>query len=105
MEFSVKHGLSDLAQVKHVVEQALASYAEKLAKYEPAITWQGENRAQVSFTVMQKTLDAVFAFDESELRFEGKVPLLFRPFQAKIESVLTREIDHWLGKARSGELT
>ena len=53
---------------------------------------------------MSQALTAQVEFDDDELRIDGKVPFLFKPFQKKIEDVLGREMEKWLDKARKGEL-
>ena len=104
MKYSVKHGLDDPARVKTVVEKAYSAYEERLRDYRPSIDWHGEKQAKIGFTVMSQSVTAELEFDDSELRIDGKVPFLFKPFQGKIESVLGREMDKWLEKARNGEI-
>ena len=53
---------------------------------------------------MKKTIDATFFIDQEEVRIEGNIPFLFKPFQGKIEKVLAEEIDRWLAKAKAGEI-
>lgn len=104
MKYSVKHGLPDPDRVRIVVEKAYSSYEERLRDYRPSIDWKGDQRAQIGFTVMSQSVTADLEFDDTELRIDGKVPFLFRPFQGKIESVLGREMDKWLEKARNGDI-
>jgi len=104
MNYRVKHGLSDLSSVHTVVEKAFASYEDRLSDYKPAIRWASDHQAVIGFMVMSQTITANVEFDQEELRIDGKVPFLFKPFQKKIESVLAREMDKWLDKARKGEI-
>lgn len=104
MKYSVQHGLSDRTQVRAVVEKAYVSYEERLSDYKPSVSWDAEHRATIGFTVMSQSLSAIVEFDDQELRIDGKVPLLFKPFQKKIENVLGSEMEKWLEKARNGEL-
>ncbi|MCA9650216.1 MAG: polyhydroxyalkanoic acid system family protein [Myxococcales bacterium] len=104
MKYSVKHGLADTSRVRLVVEKAYSAYEERLRDYRPSIDWTGDQQAKIGFTVMSQSVSAELEFDEQELRIDGKVPFLFRPFQGKIESVLGREMDKWLEKARNGEI-
>ena len=53
---------------------------------------------------MSQSLAANVEFDDEELRIDGKVPFLFKPFQKKIETVLGNEMEKWLEKARNGEI-
>lgn len=104
MKYSVQHGLPDPSRVRTVVEKAYASYEQRLADYNPSLKWTGDKTATINFKVMSQSLAANVAFDDKELRLDGKVPFLFKPFEKKIEGVLSREMDKWLEKARSGEI-
>ena len=104
MKYSVKHGIDDPQRVRTVIEKAYSSYKERLPEYNPSMEWVGEKEAKITFTVMSQTINAKVDFDSEELRIDGKVPLLFKPFQKKIESILGREMDKWLIKALTGEI-
>ncbi len=104
MKYSVQHGLPDRSRVRVVVEKAYVAYQERLSDYKPKIEWQAEDRASIGFTVMSQSISAMVEFDDQELRIDGKVPFLFKPFEKKIESVLGNEMTKWLDKARSGEI-
>jgi len=104
MKYSVKHGLPNRKQVRTCVGRAYESYEVRLSEYKPALRWEAEDRATISFTVMSQTIKAAVHFDEEELHIDGKVPFLFKPFEKKIEGVLSSEMEKWLAKARAGEL-
>lgn len=104
MKYSVQHGLPDRKRVRVVVEKAYTAYEERLSDYKPELDWETDERSTISFTVMSQSIRAVVEFDDDELRIDGKVPLLFKPFQRKIESVLGSEMEKWLEKARNGEI-
>lgn len=104
MKYSVKHGLSDRSKVRVVVEKAYVAYQERLSDYKPKIEWQSDDRATIGFTVMSQSIAAAVEFDDQELRIDGKVPFLFKPFEKKIEGVLGSEMEKWLVKARAGEI-
>lgn len=104
MKYSVQHGLPDRSRVRVVVEKAYVAYQERLSDYKPKIDWQAEDRATIGFTVMSQSIAAAVEFDDKELRIDGKVPFLFKPFEKKIESVLGNEMEKWLTKARNGEI-
>ena len=104
MKYSVQHGLPDRDRVRVCVEKAYGAYEERLSDYKPKLDWEAEDRATIAFTVMSQSITAVVEFNEEELRIDGKVPFLFKPFQAKIESVLGSEMEKWLEKARNGEI-
>lgn len=104
MKYSVQHGLADRSRVRVVVEKAYVAYEQRLSDYRPRISWESEDRATIGFTVMSQSIDALVEFDDEELRIDGKVPFLFKPFQKKIETVLGNEMEKWLTKARAGEI-
>lgn len=104
MKYSVQHGLPDRSRVRVVVEKAYVAYEERLSDYKPKMEWQAQDRATISFTVMSQTINAVVELDDAELRIDGKVPFLFKPFEKKIEGVLGNEMNKWLEKARKGEI-
>lgn len=104
MKYSVQHGLPDRSRVRVVVEKAYVAYEERLSDYKPKMEWQSEDRATISFTVMSQTINASVELDDAELRIDGKVPFLFKPFEKKIEGVLGNEMNKWLEKARKGEI-
>jgi hypothetical protein len=104
MKYSVQHGLPDRSRVRTVVEKAYVSYQERLSDYKPKLEWKTENHAVISFSVMSQSLAANVQFDETELRIDGKVPFLFKPFEKKIQNVLGNEMEKWLVKARAGEI-
>jgi len=103
MKYVAKHGMSDLGQVRGVIDNAYASYATRLSDYSPKLEWKTEREAIVSFAVWNKILQANFALNEEEIRITGEVPLLFRAFQGRIEKVLGEEVERWLAKARAAE--
>lgn len=104
MKYVAKHGMSDLDRVKTVIDKAYEAYQEKLASYEPNLTWRTDREATVDFTVMKKKIDANFTITEEEIRVDGNIPFIFRPFQGKIEAVVGAEIEKWIAKAKAGEI-
>lgn len=104
MKHVVAHGLPDRARARTVVSHALESYRERLSKYQPTVTWNGDDSAEVAFEVMAKRMAAKVFVDDRNVTFEGKVPLLLRPFENKAVEVLDREIRRWLAKAHAGEI-
>jgi hypothetical protein len=104
MKYVVNHGMSDLDQVRAVIGKAYEAYRKRLADYDPNIEWRDPNNAVVSFKVMRKTIDARFRVDDEQIRVEGDIPFIFRPFQGKIERVVGEEVEKWLAKAKAGEI-
>lgn len=104
MKYSVQHGLPDRSRVRAVVEKAYGAYQQRLSDHKPRLEWVADDRATISFTVMSQSLAANVEFDDQELRIDGKVPFLFKPFEKKIQGVLSSEMEKWLTKARNGEL-
>ena len=104
MEYVAKHGLSDLDRVRSVIDHAYDAYRKRLADYHPSMKWVDERHATVSFRALGKTIEAKFAVTDEEVRVNGDIPFVFRPFQGKIERVIGQEVEKWLAKARAGEI-
>ncbi len=104
MKYVTKHGIDDLDRVKTIIEKAYDSYKERLSEYNPNLTWKDDRNATVSFSVMKKSLDTDFEITKDEVRIEGKIPLMFRLFEGKIEKVVGGEIEKWIAKAKNGEV-
>ena len=104
MKYAIRHDMTDLDRVKTAIDKAYDAYAERLADYSPSLRWNGDRAATVSFTVMNKTLDTDLTITDDELRLQGKVPLLFRPFEGKMTKALGEEVEKWLAKARAGRI-
>ena len=101
MKHSVSHDLGQ-ERAKKVTEAALASYAEKFAKYSPKTTWTGPNKAQISFSVKGMTLTGAVEIKDRSIDLDLDVPFLLRPFQGQAISVIEGEIKTWLEKEKSG---
>jgi len=104
MKYVAKHGIDDLERVKTVIEKAYGSYSQRLSDYNPNLQWEDDRHATVSFTVAKKTINTDFEITDEEIRIEGKIPLIFKVFESKIEKVVGGEVDKWIAKARAGEL-
>jgi hypothetical protein len=104
MKYVAQHGMSDIARVRTVIDKAYESYATRLSDFDPQLQWTSERTAIVSFTAMRKKIEANFTLDDQEIRVEGDIPFLFRPFQGRIEKVLGEEIEKWIAKAHAGEV-
>lgn len=104
MKYVAKHGLPDRARARTVVEKAYEVYKVKLADHRPSLTWKTPDDAKLGFSVMGKTIEADISITDTEVRIDGDMPFLFRPFQGKVERVLGGEIEKWLEKARAGEI-
>ena len=104
MEYSVEHGLDDRSRVREVVERAYDSYKERLADYNPSLTWVDDAKAKIGFRVLGKNIETFLTVTEKTVEMIGDLPFMFRPFQKKIVSVVGREVEKWIAKAKAGEL-
>ncbi len=100
MKHTVPHDLGQ-ERAKKVTESALASYAEKFAKYNPKTTWPSPDRAQISFSVKGMNLSGAVEVKEKSIELELAVPFLLRPFQSQALSVIEGEIKSWLAKEKA----
>ncbi len=101
MKHTIVHDLGSTEQARGVVEEAYGEYERRLASYDPKLTWVGQTQARIDFSVMGKSLSVTIDLTAHDLTVEGKLPLLFRPFQGKILSVLEREVRIWAERARA----
>lgn len=100
MKHSVSHDLGQ-ERAKKVTEAALASYAEKFAKYSPKTTWTGPNSAKIAFSVKGMTLTGGVEIKDKTIDLDLDVPFLLRPFQGQAISVIEGEIRVWLDKEKA----
>ena len=100
MKHSVPHDLGQ-ERAKKVTEQALGSYAAKLAKYAPNTIWTSPNKAQISFSVKGITLSGSVEIRDKSIDMDLAVPFLLRPFQGQAISVIEGEIKEWLAKEKA----
>ncbi len=103
MKFVAKHGLADRTRARTVVEKAYEAYKVKLADHNPTLTWKTPTEADLGFSVMGKNIAVQIHVSDEDVRVEGDMPWMFRPFQGKIEKVLGSEIEKWIAKAKAGE--
>ncbi len=86
------------------MEKAYGSYKERLADYKPNLTWVDDTKAKIGFHVLGKNIEVFLTVTERTVEMNGDLPFLFRPFQKKIVSVVGREVEKWIEKAKAGEL-
>jgi hypothetical protein len=103
MQHEIPHGLT-LAKARSVVRSALESYTARLAKYRPDVTWSGDDRVAVAFTVKGMHLNGALDIEPDKFRMHLAVPLLLRPFTAQATKLIDQEAASWLAKARTGEV-
>ncbi len=101
MKHTIVHDLGSTEQARRVVDEAYGEYERRLGAYQPTLTWLGPERARIEFTVMGKALAVTIELSARDLTVEGKLPLVFRPFQGKILSVLEREVQVWARRAQA----
>ena len=99
MKHTVNHDLGQ-ERAKKVTEQALSTYAEKFAKYNPKTTWTSASHADISFKVKGMNLSGSVDVKESSIDLELDVPFLLKPLQGQAISVIEGEIKTWLAKEK-----
>jgi hypothetical protein len=101
MKHSVPHDLGQ-ERAKKVTEQALSTYSQKFAKYNPKTTWVSPSRAQISFSVKGMNLSGSVEVRDKAIDLDLDVPFLLKPFQGQAISVIEGEIKEWLAKEKAG---
>jgi hypothetical protein len=89
---------------RKVAIKAFESYQQRYAKYQPALTWLTEQRASVSMSAKGIVLSGTVELKAQTISFELEVPFMLRMFKGRALKVMARELEHWVAKARAGEL-
>ena len=103
MKHSVPHDLTQ-SLAKRAAETALEKYAERFSEYNPQVSWTGDNRADIKFSVKGVSLGGFLEVGPKAIDMDLDVPFLLRPFKNKALGVIEKEINKWVGKAKAGEL-
>jgi hypothetical protein len=103
MKHSVSHDLGQ-ERAKQAAEAAIASYAQKFAKYNPQTRWITPSRADISFSVKGISLSGSIEVLPKAIDLDMEVPFLLRPFKNQALSVIEKEIREWIDKARAGQV-
>jgi Putative polyhydroxyalkanoic acid system protein (PHA_gran_rgn) len=90
-----------MSQARPVLEQAMASYQEKFAKYDPTFVWASETRGRLSFKAMAQKVEGELILRDGEVEVTLKVPFLLKPFRQKALDVVKAEVDRWVAKAKA----
>lgn len=99
----IPHDLS-LDQAKLAARKAAEAYGKRFQEYDYKAKWVSETRVELGFTVMGKRLEGAMTVKPKQLQLELDVPFMFRPFQGKAISIIEKEANEWIAKARRGEL-
>jgi len=89
---------------REAAAKAFDSYRQRFAKYEPSLTWVSEQRASVRMSAKGIVLTGTVQLSARTIAFELEVPFMLRMFKGRALKVMERELDHWVGKAKAGEL-
>ncbi len=103
MKHAVTHDLSpDLA--RKATDRAFQAYKDQYGKYKPEAKWVTPERCEVKFTVKGMTLEGALELKPKAIEMDLDVPFVFRVFKSQAIGVIEKEIQHWIGKAKKGEL-
>jgi hypothetical protein len=103
MKHVMPHDLSpELA--KQAAEKAFDAYREKYSKFNPGLRWLNDTRAEASFSAKGIGFKGNIELKPKAIEFDLDVPFVFRPFKGKAIAIMERELAHWTGKAKNGEL-
>lgn len=103
MKHVIKHSLP-LPLAKKATEKAFESYEKRFSEFSPTAEWVTEERAEISFTALGKTLEGAIELRSDEIGLELDVPLMMRPFKNKALGVIEDQIQQWVTRAQNGEL-
>lgn len=102
MEHEITHDLEP-AKAQSVAHRALDSYAERFAQYKPQVNWRNESEAEVAFTVKGMKLEGGLKVEPNRFLLNLDVPFVLRPFRSRAFSVIEREVQSWVQKAKAGQ--
>lgn len=103
MKHMVSHDL-DSDQARLVTDKALSAYKERFSEFNPEVTWQADDKAEVAFKAKGVTMKGNFELLPGAISIDMEVPFVFKLFKQKAIDVVEREIRKWIEKAKSGEL-
>lgn len=103
MRHAVKHDL-DQEKAKKAAQKAWEAYSERFSEYNPQANWTSDTHADISFRAKGIHLKGSLELPPGEIVMDLDVPFVLRMFQKKAVEVIDREIKHWVGKAKAGEL-
>lgn len=103
MKHTIPHDLDRPLAIK-ATKKALESYQERFAEYNPTADWTAENAADIAFSVKRVSLGGHVEVNADNISLELEVPFMLRPFKAKAISVIEKEIQGWIERAKNGEL-
>lgn len=103
MKHRVAHDLGQ-EKARKVTEAAWKTYSQKFSKYAPTCTWKSDQRADIGFTSKGISLSGTIEVLDDGIDLELEVPFLLRPFKGKAIAVIEQEINHWIAKAKAGEV-
>jgi hypothetical protein len=103
MKHSVSHSLGR-EMARKVARAAFESYAKRFSDYNPVTTWKTDDAADIRFSAKGIDLKGAVAVTEHSIDLDLNVPFLLRPLQGKAVSVIEKELQLWIEKAKKGEL-
>lgn len=103
MKHTIAHEF-DTVTARKVADHAFAEYARRYPDYQPTLRWASDQRADITFNAKGLKLNGAMVLEQGSIVMDLDVPFLLRPFQKKAVEVIEREVQVWLGKARSGQL-
>jgi hypothetical protein len=83
-----------------VLEQAMASYRERFAKYHPEFAWLDSHRGKFGFRALGSKVEGQLAVRDGEVEVTLDVPFLLRPFRQRALATIDAEVTRWVAKAK-----
>ncbi|MFW6049620.1 MAG: polyhydroxyalkanoic acid system family protein [Myxococcota bacterium] len=103
MKHVVKHDL-DQEKAKKAAQKAWEAYSERFSEYNPQANWTSDTHADISFQAKGIKLKGALDLEPNQIVMDLDVPFVLRVFQKKAVSVIDREIQTWVAKAKAGEI-
>ena len=101
MEHRIAHDLS-LPLARVVTRKALESYQERYPEYKPTGTWVTADQATFTLHILGANVGGDVVVDTTAVTLRLDVPLLLRPWQNRVATIVEEEITLWLQWGREG---
>jgi len=98
MKHQVPHALGQ-QKAKQVAVQALTSYQQRFAEYDPRVDWANDSCAKIGFNIKGIKLNGAIEVLPDTFALDLDVPFVLRPFRGKALAVIEEEIKKWISKA------
>ncbi|MEE9384830.1 MAG: polyhydroxyalkanoic acid system family protein [Nannocystaceae bacterium] len=103
----VKHDIPhdlDASLARIAAQKAVDSYRGRFAQYNFSERWVDDTTMAFDFAVAGTKLEGSLGIRERHYELDLQVPFVFKVFRGKAISIIEREVNKWVAKAKNGDL-